>query len=256
MSIVHTVLSAARDLASSPHLIKQRSYSTPCEDAMFFSAFKPGNRGFYVDVGANHPKFGSNTYRLYRQGWSGLAIEPNPAFAKPFSMLRPRDKFVCEGVSPKEGSLKYFAFDNPNYNTFSSERAHEMVSRWHQKVVSTNVIKVRPLTAIIGSFCPDTHIDLLSVDCEDLDLAVLQSADLQSRRPTAILVEDFDGLAAFQNGRGESEICRFLREQGYVPIGQCLLSALYVSTNWRELFKRSRAFDAARVRYFPPFENE
>jgi FkbM family methyltransferase len=215
--------------------------------------FKPGGQGFYVDVGANHPKFGSNTYRLYRQGWSGLVIEPNPAFAEPFRLLRPRDKFVCEGVSLKEGSLNYFTFGDPNCNTCSSERAHDLVSRWRQKLVSTIPIKVRPLTAIIDSLFPDTHIDLLSVDCEDLDLTALQSADLQSRQPTAILVEDFDGLAAFQNGKGESEICRFLRAEGYKPVAQSLVSVLYVSTNWRELFKRSRAFDAARVRHFPPF---
>lgn len=124
MSVVNMVLSSARDLAALPRLIKQRSYSTFCEDVIFFAAFKPGSQGFYVDVGANHPKFGSNTYRLYRQGWSGLVIEPNTAFAKPFRLLRPRDKFVCEGVSLREGNLNYFAFGDPNYNTFSSERAH------------------------------------------------------------------------------------------------------------------------------------
>jgi FkbM family methyltransferase len=181
MNVFQTFLSVARDFAALPRLVKQRSYSTFCEDAMFFSVFKPGDRGFYVDVGANHPKFGSNTYRLYRQGWSGLAIEPNLRFAEAFRLLRPRDKFVCEGVSTEGGELQYFAFADPSYNTFSSERANELVDRWHQKLISTRVIKTRPLTSIIDSFCPNAHIDLLSVDCEDFDLAVLQSADLRNR---------------------------------------------------------------------------
>jgi hypothetical protein len=147
--------------------------------------------------------------------------------------------------------LKYFAFSDPSYNTFSSERANELVSRWRQKLVSTSAIKTRPLTSIIDSFCPNAHIDLLSVDCEEFDLAVLQSADLRHRQPTAVLIEDFDGLAAFQNGKEESKICRFLRAEGYKPVAQTLVSVLYVSTNWRELFKRSPAFNAGSVRFLP-----
>jgi hypothetical protein len=52
MNVIQTFLSAARDFAALPRLVRQRSYSTFCEDAMFFSVFKPGDRGFYVDVGA------------------------------------------------------------------------------------------------------------------------------------------------------------------------------------------------------------
>ncbi len=31
--------------------------------------------GFYVDVGVYHPHLYSNTYALYKKGWSGIAIE-------------------------------------------------------------------------------------------------------------------------------------------------------------------------------------
>jgi len=39
---------------------------------------RPQGRGFYVDVGAYQPQSGSNTYKLYLKGWSGITIEPNP----------------------------------------------------------------------------------------------------------------------------------------------------------------------------------
>jgi hypothetical protein len=156
MNLIQIAIGAARDLAALPRLIKQRKYSTHCEEAIFFSTFAPGCRGFYVDVGANHPKFGSNTYRLYRQGWSGLVIEPNPEFAQTFRLLRPRDKFVCEDVSPEEGTLTYFTFNNSVHNTFSPDRADQM-TRWGEKVVSTKLVNTRPLTAIIESFCPEIH---------------------------------------------------------------------------------------------------
>ena len=44
--------------------------------------------GIFVDVGAFHAKDGSNTYRLERDfGWTGLAIDANPAFAQEYHAL-------------------------------------------------------------------------------------------------------------------------------------------------------------------------
>ncbi|MEI9928867.1 MAG: hypothetical protein WDN44_15790 [Sphingomonas sp.] len=47
------------------------------EDVLLGRLLKTASSGTYVDVGANHPIEGSNTYRLYRQGWTGLTIDPN-----------------------------------------------------------------------------------------------------------------------------------------------------------------------------------
>jgi hypothetical protein len=37
--------------------------------------------GTYIDVGAGHPFRWSNTARLYRKGWCGTLVEPDPARA-------------------------------------------------------------------------------------------------------------------------------------------------------------------------------
>jgi len=34
--------------------------------------FERQSTGFYVDVGAHHPKRFSNTYFFYKKGWSGI----------------------------------------------------------------------------------------------------------------------------------------------------------------------------------------
>ena len=47
--------------------------------------------GFYVDVGAYHPKHLSNTYYFYKKGWRGINIDPNPKSIKLFNLLRPSD---------------------------------------------------------------------------------------------------------------------------------------------------------------------
>jgi FkbM family methyltransferase len=38
--------------------------------------------GFFVDVGANDPVVGSQTWFLEQQGWRGLLVEPQPHFAE------------------------------------------------------------------------------------------------------------------------------------------------------------------------------
>lgn len=236
-----------REVAAIPRLIKQRSYSAYGEDSVFFLALNPGRRGFYVDVGAHHPKFGSNTFRLYRRGWSGLAIEPNPEIAKDFQRMRPRDTFIGEGVSEECGALTYYRFGNSVYNTFSAER-EAFLRNIGEPVVPALEVKTRPLSEMLALHCPEKPIDLLSVDCEGFDLTVLQTADLATTRPTAVLVEDFAGLNVFRTETGASEIAGFLRGQDYEPIAQILYSTLYVSRHWRDLIKRSAAYDVASLR--------
>jgi len=62
----------------------------------------PEQRGTYVDVGAAHPRLGSNTYILYRRGWQGTLVEPNPDSAKTLRKARPRDRVVeaAAGATP------------------------------------------------------------------------------------------------------------------------------------------------------------
>ena len=69
----------------------KRSYSQEGEDMLLDRFLEDRSVGFYVDVGAHHPKRFSNTYRLYCRGWRGLNIDANPGSMTLFQKLRPRD---------------------------------------------------------------------------------------------------------------------------------------------------------------------
>lgn len=66
---------------------------------------------------------------FYQQGWSGVAIDPNPDFAKLFAAERPRDVFLNMGISAIEGELIYHRFDESLLNTFSAEQAMSVMSK-------------------------------------------------------------------------------------------------------------------------------
>ena len=77
--------------------------------------------GFYVDVGALHPYFGSNTALLYRRGWSGINIEPVPEALSRLASARQRDINLPFAVSDAPGTYEFIVngsfsgIADPNY---------------------------------------------------------------------------------------------------------------------------------------------
>jgi len=85
------------------------------------------NSGFYVDIGAFHPKRHSVTRAFYERGWRGINIEPNPYSIKAFNRIKKRDINLNIGVSDEVGNLDYyFLGENDTSNTFDSTFFEDM----------------------------------------------------------------------------------------------------------------------------------
>lgn len=146
--------------------------------------------GFYVDVGAHHPKRFSNTYYFYERGWRGINIEPNPAVKDLFMRMRSRDINLQLGISDRPGGLMYYEFDDPALNTFDEQLMRERESDTPYRVIATRMITLEPLAAVLAVHLPpDQAIDFLSVDVEGLDLNVLRSNDWERFRPRCVVSE-------------------------------------------------------------------
>ena len=98
-----------------------KSYSQEGEDMILRRLFEKQQTGFYVDVGAHHPKRFSNTYFFYKKGWRGINIDAMPDSMIPFNKIRPRDINIEKPVSDKKQVLTYYAFNEPALNGFSKE---------------------------------------------------------------------------------------------------------------------------------------
>jgi hypothetical protein len=68
-----------------------RSYAQEGEDLLLARCLAYRDMGFYVDIGAHHPKRFSNTYLFYRRGWCGINIGAMPGSMSQFRRVRPRD---------------------------------------------------------------------------------------------------------------------------------------------------------------------
>jgi FkbM family methyltransferase len=143
----------------------------------------------YLDVGTWHPCTGNNTYLFYRAGARGVCVEPNPDLVPLIREKRPRDEVLNVGVSAEEsGPCRYYLFDDCQFNTFDAEEAAARARSCRQPILKEISVPVVSLESIIADYFPD-GLELLSLDTEGLDLALLKSLNYNKHRPLAICVE-------------------------------------------------------------------
>lgn len=187
-------------------------YSQFGEDRFLAEYFKNTARGQYVDVGAFHPRQFSNTYWLYRRGWSGINLDATPGSMELFRLLRPRDHNVECAITADGREITFANWGTNSENTARPEQIQGVAAEKGQPMSLTR-LPSRTLTEVLRAHAglrPD--FELLSVDVEGMDLEVLQSLDWTAYHPRLVIAEQFgksiDEVLS-------SEVYRFLRERGY-----------------------------------------
>ncbi len=195
------------------------SYSQFGEDLLLRSLFSGKSSGVYIDVGAFHPIYLSNTYALSRQGWSGMAVDANASVAHLYGRFRPKDVFVHSAVGSRSDRIKMSMFEAGAFNC-TADHAENVPEQFRQQEIVVEV-PMRPLAAILK----DREIgpvDFLNVDCEGSDLEILQSNDWSRWRPSVVCVEDHS------DEWQKSEVAQYVTGQGYSLKFRAGLSSLFV----------------------------
>lgn len=203
-----------------------RSWSQEGEDQILRRIFEGKSKGFYIDVGAHHPRRFSNTYLFYIQGWNGLNIDAMPGSMKSFHEERPRDINLELGIGLNESQLDYYIFNEPALNGFSKELSnerHDAKSKYQiEKIIKINVL---PLSVVLDRNLPaGQDIDFLSVDVEGLDFEVLKSNDWTKYRPKFVLAEI---LNSSLNDIEQSNIGRLMADNGYLVFAKCVNTVFF-----------------------------
>ena len=203
----------------------RRHYSQFGEDVVLVDWLgKQCNNGFYVDVGCFHPSKFSNTYLLHKRGWQGINIDMDAIKIKCFDLARPDDTNVNAAVSDKKETVTVYNFSRYG---LGSTIDPEVARNTPMPVISETSMETQTLTEIIdASPYKNRPIDLLSIDAEGHDFAVIRSLDMERYRPKILLTEthlkDFREII-------ELPMHGYLEQQGYRLmnwIGFTLLYAL------------------------------
>jgi len=208
------------------------SWSQEGEDQILRRIFEKKSEGFYIDVGAHHPRRFSNTYLFYIQGWRGLNIDAMPGSMNSFNKDRPRDINIEIGIGLSECELDYYVFNETALNGFSNELSgarHDPNSEYQIKEVIK--VNVRPLSWVLGSNLPaGQSIDFMSIDVEGLDFEVLKSNDWTKYRPKIVLAEI---LCSSLYDIEQSSVGRLMTDVGYEIYAKCVNTIFFKAVDQR-----------------------
>ncbi len=222
------------------------------EEALKADFFGAARSGFFVEVGANEPQHGSQTWPLEQIGWTGILVEPQPDLAVQLRHRRKARVVAAACSSPENaGGAMTLYLSGPH----SSLQPELVVAR----SISHGTVDVatRTLDDILVEAGAPTPIDFVSIDVEGHEVEVLRGFDIVRWRPRLILVEDHvTNLAThrYLSGAGYRLIRRTGLNGWYVPASKAssvgLLGAwqivrkYYLALPFRILRERKRRLQA------------
>lgn len=190
----------------------------------------------YLDIGANEPRFISNTFLFYKRGSRGVLVEPNPHLYNKLKRVRPKDEIINAGIGfEKESEADFYMF--PNYanglGTFSEKDAKhwEMIGmKGIGKIPVEKVIKLKliPVNTVLEKYFSAARPYFISLDVEGLDLQILQSIDFTRFSPEVFCVETL-GYDEHQKGFKLTDIIDFMASVNY---------SVYADTHVNTIFTR------------------
>ena len=128
----------------------------------------------YIEIGACHPVFGSNTYIMYKEGARGYLVEPNVDLNPVIRHYRSEDACIMKGIASQNSSINYYMFDNSFRNTFDKNLANDAVNKGFCLTDIKN-IPVETLDNLINDNCIDTKNVFLSIQAMGLEMDILKN---------------------------------------------------------------------------------
>jgi len=163
-----------------------------------------GQKGFYVESGANHWAKLSNSF-FYDKclGWEGLCVEPDSSYHKELKIHR-SCKLIPGCISDKRTSLK-----------LQGGGTGARVSATGPGNVKVPCWPLEDILADVGR----THVDLWILDVEGYEFTVLESVGWDKLSFTAVLVEDYH--------ISTRRLDYFFASHGFVKFFQLAIDSLY-----------------------------
>ena len=163
------------------------SFAQNFEDVMLWRALGHVSGGFYVDVGAQDPVLDSVSKAFYDRGWSGIDIEPVPAYAAALRQERPRNRVLECALGEHAGSEPFFVFGDSGLSTLLQGQAERNRERLGL-AFATRTVETRALRDVLADGSVD-EVHWLKIDVEGAEEQVLRSWQGSAVFPWVIVVE-------------------------------------------------------------------
>ena len=212
----------------------RESYAQCGEDLIIAYVFNALGRKIitYLDIGAHHPSYLSNTCYFYRRGHRGVCVEPDATLLAAFGRERGGDTLLNIGIAPEEGVADFYVLSTPTLNTFSKVEADRFASYGVQRIERVEKVAIRNVNAVMREHFSGPP-DLLSLDVEGLDLPILRSLDFANFAPDVCCVETL----SYTEDRSEcklDDIIEFMLSKDYFVYADTFVNSIFVRRSaWR-----------------------
>jgi FkbM family methyltransferase len=185
------------------------------EKELVWKFFGQKSAGVFMEVGANDPVAGSQTWLLEQNGWQGILVEPQSAHcARLRSQRKNSQVFQVACSSPElEGEMDLLLAAEDGSSTLQKQR-----DTHGTQFIGTERVKVTTLDKLLQG-AGVAHIDFLSLDVEGHEIEVMRGLDFAKYQPALILIED---------GVRDLSKHRFLKARGYKLVKRTTLNNWYV----------------------------
>jgi FkbM family methyltransferase len=215
---------------------EKRSFSQSGEDLImqFIFMWLRIEKPSYLDIGAHHPTYLSNTYLFYEKGSSGVCVEPDPFLFEAIQKTRKRD--ICLNMGVGGGGLDkadFYILNSRTLSTFSREEAERYASYEGKNIEKVVEIPLISVNAIIAQHCPSVP-NLVSLDVEGMDLQILQDFDFDKYTPEVFCIETLT-YTEDNTERKLTEIIDLMTAKNYFVYADTYLNSIFVSRDaWNE----------------------
>ena len=131
------------------------------EEELVREFFAARGKGYFVEVGANHPTDGSQTWHLEQAGWTGVLVEPQPDLAAFLATSRKAKVFAVACSSPDNAGSRCRCMSRAR-----SRRSIRNCRSTGVRPETAIVVPTRTLDSILEEAEAPMPIDLLSIDVE------------------------------------------------------------------------------------------
>ena len=201
------------------------SFSQSGEDIILLKYLnhKKIEKGKYLDIGAFHPRWVSNTHLLHKIGFSGYCVDLDEDRLKWFRFARGKKVKTINGAisNSYSKSIKVYKFKRKSpfslIDTTSSDHAKYFKSKSNidYEEIHINNFHINDIFTKVGK------INVLNIDIEGQDFEVIKSSNLKIIDPEVILIEDNSGYFPSE------EFINFFSENHYSFIATCGLTKIF-----------------------------
>lgn len=184
----------------------------------------------YLDIGTNHPKKFNNTYLLYKRGYRGVCVEPNPKLAHTIKRTRPKDITLNVGLSSgEEYEADFYVLSTDTLSTFSKEDAEKLNAEGTFTITQKISIQLKNINNIVKENFGGKTPTIVSLDVEGWNEEIIRSFNFNTYKPEIFCIETtyFEPDGKIERIKGIFDV---MKENGYEIFSDNQINTIFVTS--------------------------